>query len=181
MTGPLVSPWLEEQATRFLLSVQLQPNAHELNKKLLVSLLMVAVSEGVVVGTTQTLERDETALSRAGRMTPIRVQLSRKKGWRMPPNTVKVCRPGEFSNFHRVSRITTKRWCVQTDAQMWFFDTRAMAHKSAVDLYRLWAMTPGNDRLRQRIRLALKGRNLACWCPLDLACHADVLLELANA
>lgn len=22
---------------------------------------------------------------------------------------------------------------------------------------------------------------LACWCPLDQPCHADVLLELANA
>lgn len=26
----------------------------------------------------------------------------------------------------------------------------------------------------------LEGKNLACWCPLDQPCHADVLLELAN-
>lgn len=26
----------------------------------------------------------------------------------------------------------------------------------------------------------LRGKNLACWCPRDQACHADVLLELAN-
>jgi hypothetical protein len=26
----------------------------------------------------------------------------------------------------------------------------------------------------------LKGKNLACWCPLDKPCHADVLLELAK-
>jgi hypothetical protein len=26
----------------------------------------------------------------------------------------------------------------------------------------------------------LRGKNLACWCPLDAPCHADVLLELAN-
>lgn len=26
----------------------------------------------------------------------------------------------------------------------------------------------------------LKGKDLACWCPLDHPCHADVLLELAN-
>lgn len=37
------------------------------------------------------------------------------------------------------------------------------------------------------IRDELAGHNLACWCPLDLPdgsrapCHADVLLELANA
>lgn len=27
----------------------------------------------------------------------------------------------------------------------------------------------------------LRGKNLACWCPPSQACHADVLLELANA
>ena len=26
----------------------------------------------------------------------------------------------------------------------------------------------------------LRGRVLACWCPLSQPCHADVLLELAN-
>ena len=31
------------------------------------------------------------------------------------------------------------------------------------------------------IRAELAGRDLACWCPLDQPCHADVLLELANA
>lgn len=30
------------------------------------------------------------------------------------------------------------------------------------------------------IRAALGGKNLACWCPLDKPCHADVLLEIAN-
>jgi hypothetical protein len=27
----------------------------------------------------------------------------------------------------------------------------------------------------------LTGFDLACWCPLDQPCHADVLLEIANA
>lgn len=31
------------------------------------------------------------------------------------------------------------------------------------------------------IATELAGRDLACWCPLDQPCHADVLLELANA
>jgi hypothetical protein len=26
----------------------------------------------------------------------------------------------------------------------------------------------------------LRGRDLACYCPLDEPCHADVLLEIAN-
>lgn len=32
----------------------------------------------------------------------------------------------------------------------------------------------------RKIRRELAGKNLACWCPLDQPCHADVLLELAN-
>jgi hypothetical protein len=27
---------------------------------------------------------------------------------------------------------------------------------------------------------ALAGHDLACWCPLDEPCHADVLLRIAN-
>ncbi|ORV13543.1 hypothetical protein AWB94_04795 [Mycolicibacterium canariasense] len=27
----------------------------------------------------------------------------------------------------------------------------------------------------------LRGHDLVCWCPLGQPCHADVLLELANA
>lgn len=31
------------------------------------------------------------------------------------------------------------------------------------------------------IRTELKGKDLVCWCALDMPCHADVLLEIANA
>ena len=27
----------------------------------------------------------------------------------------------------------------------------------------------------------LVGKDLACWCPLDQECHADILLELVDA
>jgi len=30
------------------------------------------------------------------------------------------------------------------------------------------------------VRMHLADRDLACWCPLDQSCHADVLLEIAN-
>jgi hypothetical protein len=30
------------------------------------------------------------------------------------------------------------------------------------------------------IKRELRGRDLACWCPLDEPCHADTLLEIAN-
>ncbi|WP_442884732.1 DUF4326 domain-containing protein [Arthrobacter sp. Soc17.1.1.1] len=37
-----------------------------------------------------------------------------------------------------------------------------------------------DGRIKQNVRAALAGKDLACWCPLDQPCHADVLLELAN-
>ena len=35
-------------------------------------------------------------------------------------------------------------------------------------------------KLAERAQQELRGKNLACWCPLDGPCHADVLLEIAN-
>jgi hypothetical protein len=46
----------------------------------------------------------------------------------------------------------------------------------AKQLYRLHA--EGFDVATLRRDLA--GKDIACWCPLDQPCHADVLLELAN-
>jgi hypothetical protein len=48
----------------------------------------------------------------------------------------------------------------------------------AVDAYRRWAK--GHDELEYQVRQVLRGKDLACWCPLDQPCHADVLLEIAN-
>jgi hypothetical protein len=31
------------------------------------------------------------------------------------------------------------------------------------------------------VKRELRGRDLACYCPLDEPCHADVLLAIANA
>ena len=45
------------------------------------------------------------------------------------------------------------------------------------------APIPTDQTLAEATRVAdllLGGRDLACWCPLDEPCHADVLLELAN-
>lgn len=30
------------------------------------------------------------------------------------------------------------------------------------------------------VRMELRGRDLACWCPPSEPCHADVLLKIAN-
>jgi len=47
--------------------------------------------------------------------------------------------------------------------------------------YRSWEGIYGKPPTCEEIRTALAGKNLACFCALDKPCHADVLLEIANA
>ena len=85
---------------------------------------------------------------------PVRVQLRRTKGWRMPENTVKVSRPSPYGNYAGSTRADYEA------------DIASMSNAD-----RAFFM----DRVAE-----LRGKNLACWCRLDQPCHADVLLELAN-
>ena len=105
---------------------------------------------------------------------PHRVQLTRSKGWRMPANTVKVDRTTLFGNP---------------------FSIKGYGHDQAVALHHAWITGAAVDvaaaklaEKREAVLRALpslRGKNLACWCPLPKAgepdnCHAAVLLELAN-
>ena len=103
-------------------------------------------------------------------MTPQRIQLKRTKGWRMPENTVVVSRPSKWGNPFKVGDFgyPTAQFCVARYRQLlkgniWSFPTK------------------------EDIQRELRGKNLACWCPLvdkdgnKVPCHADVLLEIANA
>lgn len=101
---------------------------------------------------------------------PERVQRKRTKGWRMPPNTVSVGRG---------------------NGMMWGNPWLGENSAAAVHQFRQWlagdptymhgdeAPDPQRDFILANIG-SLRGKNLACWCPLDRPCHADVLLELAN-
>ena len=52
----------------------------------------------------------------------------------------------------------------------------------AVELYRIHVYDPVASLLfRQTVQSELRGKDLFCFCSLDKPCHADVLLELANA
>lgn len=99
---------------------------------------------------------------------PVRIQLSRAKGWRMPPNTVKVDRTTRFGNPFRLAVPGRTRFQAANAFEQWMtIDT----------------CTAGMAERRNALRAALpelRGKNLACWCPLNEPCHADVLLELAN-
>ena len=110
---------------------------------------------------------------------PTRVQLSRKKGWKMPPNTVSVARPGPFGNPFTVQ--DAMEFCIST-AEAQSFVVRCFRDWLAGDRQN-W-MGNESDKAAAVIiaRLPeLRGKNLACWCPPGSPCHADVLLELANA
>ena len=103
---------------------------------------------------------------------PVRVQLSRKKGWRMPANTVSVARPSEFGNPFKVGEA---KFFINNDdpSNKVFFDPRSV--EECVAAFR-WLAVQHISIVREK----LAGKNLACWCPLNQPCHADVLLELAN-
>lgn len=90
-----------------------------------------------------------------------RIQRKRTKGWRMPDNTVYVGRPTKWGNPYVVGK----------DGNRW-----AVLGKYTKLLY--LAMS---DLELERALRPLRGKNLACFCPLDQPCHADVLLRLANA
>lgn len=54
--------------------------------------------------------------------------------------------------------------------------TQREAVDGAVNEYRTYVLAR-----HDKIRAALAGKDLVCWCPLRHPCHADVLLEIANA
>ncbi len=100
---------------------------------------------------------------------PVRVQLSRKKGWKMPADTVSVARPGKWGNPFPVGAAgPCGRKADDREGAVGFF--RQMMEDAEL---RAAAGYPADLS-------PLRGKNLACWCPLDGPCHADVLLELAN-
>lgn len=88
---------------------------------------------------------------------PRRIQRRRTKGWRMPAGAVYVGRGTKWGNPYRVEAGA---------------DPRAVI--------RAYRALLARETIRAEIRRALAGKDLACWCPLDRPCHADVLLAIAN-
>ena len=105
--------------------------------------------------------------------TPKRIQRKRTKGWTMPANAVYVGRPTKWGNPFRVGTPGPDDCMTCAD------------RAEAVAKYRSELVTfkASNFLLltNREIKDDLRGKDLACWCPLDQPCHADVLLELANA
>ena len=112
-------------------------------------------------------------------MKPVRVRLSRKKGWKLPPDTVSVARPGRWGNPFSVAPEAVPGTPVGTRGGRQ--DTAMPSVAEAVAAYRRWLeQSPEGQLLAAQARETLRGKNLACWCPLDGPCHAEILLEIAN-
>ncbi len=118
-----------------------------------------------------------------------RMQLKRTRGWRMPPNTIKVDRTTGYGNPFPIAKgkstsagKTSDIWSIGTweGPAMWFRDTKAEALSVSVAAYREWLHQPAQKKLRDRAMVELHGKNLACWCKAGEPCHADVLLELVD-
>lgn len=105
-------------------------------------------------------------------MKPQRIQLRRAKGWRMPPNTVKVDRTSPWGNPFVVGRDGTRAECVR------YYDCLMGGYinlGSDVEPQR-----KAREYVAKHARERLRGKNLACWCPPGAPCHADTLLRIAN-
>ena len=127
---------------------------------------------------------------------PKRVRLERKPGWRKPPNTRDVSRLTWYGNPFKISppvRDLTYNWQViwtnegagrhrtpPAGFEAVWCESKQHAHELAVRLFREWITAPEQAGLLEAFRHELRGFNLACWCRLDLPCHADVLLDLVN-
>lgn len=113
-------------------------------------------------------------------MTPVRIQLSRKKGFDLQRVScavnglpaVNVARPSKWGNPFVVGRDGKRDECVRLFTTI-LGGYICLSTPPAVDEQRAF-----QAYARANIR-KLRGKNLACWCR-GKPCHADVLLEIAN-
>lgn len=113
---------------------------------------------------------------------PQRIQLSRAKGWRMPAGAVKVDRSTRWGNPFTVAQCR----------EAGFPGSDEQLAARCVEAFRVWLGPmwrnnwdgPESEAARAKILnniRDLRGKDLACWCKPGSPCHADVLLEIANA
>lgn len=108
---------------------------------------------------------------------PSRLQRRRTKGWRLPEGAVYVGRPTMWGNPWRIGETGIP------DAAEAVRRFRAAVLGFASNGSFCPPQAHPDSHIGRIVAKAaeLRGRDLACWCPLDRPCHADVLLELANA
>lgn len=116
---------------------------------------------------------------------PERIQLRRTKGWRKPEDAIVVARPSKWGNpfwhaqkFHGLDLALA----LYRNLAHGIWDPSLVRGLplSYYDDHQAWLRRVGEHPI-EAARRELTDHNLACWCPLDQPCHADVLLDIANA
>lgn len=111
-----------------------------------------------------------------------RIQMSRQNRWRAEhPDAIIVDRRTKWGNPFIVHKHSTD---CGVDLEHCDMDMAAHDAAGAVRMFRrCYELRVLGDPILptiREIRAELAGRDLACWCPLDQPCHADILLEFAN-
>lgn len=114
---------------------------------------------------------------------PTRIKLSRRAGWRKPADAVTVSRPSRWGNPFVIEpegdRLTVRGpdgALVGSVAR----DDMPQARSLSVGAFEDWITRPEQADLVAAALDELAGHDLACWCPLDQPCHAEIWLTIAN-
>jgi hypothetical protein len=135
---------------------------------------------------------------------PQRIQRKRTKGWKMPEGAIYVGRGSKWGNPFVIGEPSgifdgLAGRCLGIHDQVEIL-IPALSPEQVIEFYRSAVegmigpeMYPHGHNWRDRFmmksraqwpnaaaRHELRGKDLACWCPPDQPCHADVLLEIAN-
>jgi len=115
---------------------------------------------------------------------PKRIQRRRTKGWRMPEGAIYVGRSSRWGNPFKVVPMDGG-YIVENVSTGKIITPVALAQKDAASglatmLFERYLRQMDPDELEALIT-PLRGHDVTCWCGLDEPCHADSLLELANA
>ena len=119
---------------------------------------------------------------------PVRLRLSRRKGFSLQAHSravnglpaVNVARPSRWGNPFARKRMEATIQEVKSKGIPVCRDWRSLSIETFTSLLHEDAPLRMGYPTQEEIRRHLRGKNLACWCPLDVCCHADVLLRLAN-
>ena len=115
---------------------------------------------------------------------PVRLQRRRAKGFRLvSPNGLPVkcvTRPGPFGNPFPVWADRGLFYVGGPGMTRECYGSPETATARSIGAFREWIERPEQAELLARACRELSGKNVACYCGIDKACHGDVLLEMAN-
>lgn len=100
---------------------------------------------------------------------PKRIQRKRTKGYKLPEGAIYVGRPTKWGNPFRTHPHALRSQAIDPAILLRCYIEWLSGDEEGIEI-------------RYQAKEELRGKDLACWCPLDFRyCHADILLEVANA